>query len=83
VQDEFGGLTDPVAAEADERQFAVRALQATRLETLYARVDVMRDDDGRLCLSELELVEPMLYFRQYPPAARRLVDAILRRLQPG
>jgi len=83
VQDEFGGSMDPAAPSADELQFAAGALQAAGLETLYARVDVMRDDDDALCLSELELVEPMLYFRQHPPAAERLADAILRRLPQG
>ena len=41
----------------------------------------MRDDDGSLCLVELELVEPMLYFRQHPSAAERIAEAVLRRLQ--
>ena len=80
VQDEFGGSMEPVEPEADELQFAVHALQTARREMLYVRVDVMRDNNGGLCLSELELVEPMLYFRQHPLAAESLADAILRRL---
>jgi hypothetical protein len=82
VQDEFGGSMDLVKPAADELQFAAHALQTARRDTLYARVDVMRDDDGRLCLAELELVEPMLYLRQHPLAAEKLADAILRRLRP-
>ncbi|MGL4178803.1 MAG: hypothetical protein ACRCSN_22330, partial [Dermatophilaceae bacterium] len=43
----------------------------------YARVDLVRDDDGRPCVLELELVEPSLFLAQGGPAAvRSLVDAL-------
>jgi len=48
---------------------------------LYARVDFLRDDDGRLRLSELELVEPSLFFRHAPHAADMLADALLARVE--
>ena len=48
---------------------------------LYARVDLMRDDNEAWRLSELELVEPELWFRFCPPAADALAQAIQRRLQ--
>ena len=49
-------------------------------ELLYARVDFLRDDQGRLRLNELELVEPSLFFRHGPHAAERLARGLLRAL---
>ncbi|MGL5851301.1 MAG: ATP-grasp domain-containing protein [Phycicoccus sp.] len=83
-----GQVTDLFAAEtvvpstADAAQVALA--QATvdlvvhRFGTpTYARVDLVRDDDGRPCVLELELVEPSLFLAEGGPAAvRSLVDAL-------
>lgn len=81
AQDEFGGSMELVTPAPDETQLASSVLATVGAPMLYARIDLMRDDAGALCLSELELVEPMLYFRQHPPAADRLAAAIARLLQ--
>lgn len=47
---------------------------------LYARVDLICDDDGEPVLVELELTEPSLFFPYAAGAAERFTDAILRRL---
>ena len=47
---------------------------------LYARVDVMRGESGEWMLSELEMVEPELWFRFCPEAAHILAKAIKERL---
>jgi glutathione synthase/RimK-type ligase-like ATP-grasp enzyme len=47
---------------------------------LYARVDFLADDNDDLWLTELELVEPSLFFRHGPEAAPRLAEALLQRL---
>ena len=41
---------------------------------LYARVDVIPDDDGSLMLSELEMLEPSLFF----PYCERAVEVFVR-----
>jgi len=46
----------------------------------YARVDFLRDHQGQLRLSELELVEPSLFFRHAPDAAETLAEALLTRV---
>jgi hypothetical protein len=74
------GLDRAVEATSDEWAFARKVLEASRFETLYARVDVARDDQGAPVLMELELVEPTLFLTHAPPAAARLADAIVRRL---
>ncbi|MBU2665548.1 hypothetical protein KOI35_18730 [Actinoplanes bogorensis] len=69
--------------EADPRQIAV-AQRAVDVVTgrfgvpLYARIDLVRDDDGRPCVLEVELVEPSLFLPRAPAAATdRLVAALL------
>lgn len=64
-----------------EDTFARRALSCLEQRPLYARVDLVRDDDGQLCLMELELVEPSLGLELAPQAATEaLADAIAARL---
>jgi hypothetical protein len=46
---------------------------------LYARVDLVSDDDGRPVLMELELVEPSLFPSYADGALERLADAIVAR----
>jgi hypothetical protein len=54
-------------------------LDRRRSELLYARVDLVRGDDGAPVLLELELVEPNLGFTSADPqATRRFADAIAR-----
>jgi hypothetical protein len=62
------------------RILADRADGATDAELfLYARVDVVSDDDGRPVLMELELVEPSLFPSYADGALERITDAILAR----
>lgn len=72
-------VSSEVAIAEDERAFAERAVAPHAAELLYARVDMVRDEDGALRLMELELVEPSLFFKQCPRALDRFVAAIRRR----
>lgn len=47
---------------------------------VYARIDLLRDEDGRPCLLELELTEPSLFFNYADGAAERFVAALKSRL---
>ena len=80
VQDDHGGTVHPYAAPADEIVFAERAVAACDPAPVYARVDMLRDNDGLLAVMELELVEPELFLRLYPPAAEALADRIAEAL---
>lgn len=71
-------LVDPTE---DEVQLGREALWATGFSTLYARVDVVRDDDDKLRLMELELVEPTLWLGHSHAALDRFVEGIVRRLK--
>jgi glutathione synthase/RimK-type ligase-like ATP-grasp enzyme len=76
------GTPDP-----KERRLAeatLNALRWPRAELLYARVDIVRADDGRAMLLELELAEPSLFLGFGDGAAERLASGIVRRLsEPG
>jgi hypothetical protein len=59
---------------ADEAQLAVArgAIDVVTSRfgpTTYARVDLVRDDDGNPCVLELELIEPSLFLTEAPPGA--------------
>lgn len=80
VQTEFGGSLEPVVPGSRELKVAGEALGAVGSEVLYARVDLVRDEAGELCLMELELVEPQLFLAWSVEAVERLADAIEERL---
>lgn len=71
------------AAEADEveRDIAARALATLPKVPLYARVDLLRNAEGREHLMELELIDPELYMRYDPRAPRRFAAAMLAYLE--
>lgn len=81
VQDDFGATDEPYNFSSAELTLAARAVQNVGQELLYARADFLRSDDGDLLLTELELVEPSLFFRHNPSAAVRLAQAVCSRLR--
>jgi glutathione synthase/RimK-type ligase-like ATP-grasp enzyme len=78
VQDDFGGTVHHYQPAAEEIAFAERAVAVCSPLPLYARVDLLRDNSNQLVISELELIEPELWFRFYPPAADLFADAITK-----
>ena len=80
VQDDFGASDMPATFTDDELALARSIVDAVDADLLYARVDFLRDADGELRLTELELVEPSLFFRHAPEAAAKLADALVRRI---
>jgi len=71
-------VSDALAVSDQETAIANRALSCVDGELLYARVDVVNDDDGNLLVSEIELMEPSLFLLQCPAALERFVRAIGR-----
>lgn len=80
VQDDFGGTVHAYTPTADEIAFAERTVAACEPLPLYARVDILRDDAGQPVVSELEAIEPELWFRFHPPAAEVLAGAVAAHL---
>ena len=80
-EDEAVALAEPPTGV--ERDLASQAVAALSAESpLYARVDLIAGPDGPF-LSEVELIEPSLFFLQHPPALGLFVSAVLDRLQPA
>ena len=76
VQDDHGGKVVNYNATQGEINFAKKCLKATDYIPIYARVDFIYDNDNNPSLSELELIEPELWFRNYPQAAKLLAESI-------
>ncbi len=73
----------PRVASSQERELAdavVAEVQRRFGTLLYARVDLLRDDEGRPCVLELELTEPSWFLGTAPGAAERAAAAIVARL---
>ncbi len=81
VQDDFGGTVHAYTPSQEEMELAERAVAACSPAPLYARVDMIRDNDGGLAVMELELIEPELWFRLHPPAAEALAEQLAGILQ--
>lgn len=81
VQDDFGGTIHNYQPTANEIQFAENATKACPELPIYARVDIFTDNAGNLAVSELELIEPELWFRNYPKSAVFLASCIQQKLK--
>ncbi len=80
VQEHFGGQTRREDPSDDARDLGDRLMAHAAADALYGRVDLVTDLEGRLCLSELELIEPSLFHLYDPSSAERFARCISRRL---
>ena len=83
VHEEHGGTVErehPAAQLVRDGERALGAIPAALGRPLYARVDGV-PAEGRLVVTELELIEPALYFTFDPPAADRMADALAGRVK--
>jgi len=81
VQDDFGGTVHDYNASVKEIAFAQKVVEACKSKPLYARVDVVWDQNDELALAELEIIEPELWFRKNHSAADVLAQAIAREIR--
>lgn len=80
VQDDFGGSVQDYKPKEAEIEFAIQTVNACDELPLYARVDIFNDNDGKIALAELELIEPELWFRNHPESAMVLAEGIMEKL---
>jgi len=76
VQDDFGGTVHNHNATKEQITFAENAVKACIEMPMYARVDIIIDNDNKLAISEIELIEPELWFRNNHEAAEILARGI-------
>lgn len=79
VQDDFGGTVHEYRASDEEIRFAEEVMKACPELPVYGRVDVIWDGNGRAMVSELELIEPELWFRFDEKAAPLLAKSLKER----
>ncbi len=81
IQSLYGGTEldhTPTPKEADAAAAIIAALPFD--PPLYARIDMLRMEDGKLAVMEAELIEPYLYPQQGPELGERLARAIAKRV---
>lgn len=71
VQPRYGGTAERVEPPTGAVEAAQRALALAPDPPLYARVDLVRDLEGRPCVIELELIEPFLFLPDVPEGLDR------------
>lgn len=69
VQDDFGGTVHDYYPSPEEISFVEKVVALCQPAPVYARVDIIWDNQNLPCVSELELIEPELWFRKNPLAA--------------
>lgn len=78
VQDDFGGTVHDYKPTNQEIKFAERVVAYCKPAPAYARVDVIWNNQHELCVSELELIEPELWFRKHHAAAELFAEALCK-----
>ncbi len=78
VQVDHGGTVHDLEPTAEQIELAERAMAVCLPLPAYGRVDMVRDNEGRLAVMEVELIEPELWLRHHPPAAKELAAAIAK-----
>lgn len=81
VQPHLGGSEKPCAAPEGAQALAQAALAAAPAEAVYARVDMVADDEGKLRIMELELIEPALWLQHAPDGGRAFASAVRRAVE--
>jgi hypothetical protein len=76
VQEEHGGRTVLADPPASIREVGSRVIEWLGEPTLYARIDGFSDRTKGMLLSEVELVEPLLFLSHSPGSVDRFADAI-------
>lgn len=79
--DDDEAVSEAQELKPEELAFGESVMERVSEDLLYARVDVMAGDKGEIFLSELELIEPSLFFQQNPAALERFAGAVDRRAQ--
>jgi glutathione synthase/RimK-type ligase-like ATP-grasp enzyme len=80
IHEHLGGKSALFKPTSDQIAFAENILKRLFASTLYARIDAMIDNDGRLALGELEITEPCMYLAYDAESPIRFAKAIQEQL---
>ncbi|MFT5858498.1 MAG: glutathione synthase/RimK-type ligase-like ATP-grasp enzyme [Flavobacteriaceae bacterium] len=76
IQDDFGGTVAPYKPDAEMIAFVEKAFAACSPKPVYARIDIIWNNQNELCIGEIELIEPELWFRLHEPSADQCAAAV-------
>ena len=76
VQPHLGGSERACPPPEGAIRLAKAAMAAAPAEAAYARVDMVRDNEGQLAIIELELIEPALWLQHAPDGGASFASAI-------
>ena len=76
VQDDHGGTVRLYNPSKEQIDFAIKTYNTCNPKPLYARVDIVIDNNNKLAISELELIEPEFWYRFNKLAATKLAESI-------
>jgi glutathione synthase/RimK-type ligase-like ATP-grasp enzyme len=80
IQEAYGGKSQAIDPVPKDRAAAQAVMDVLLDKPLYARVDMVRGEDGGLMLMELEVLEPYLYPKDGPHIGAMLGKALAGRL---
>lgn len=81
VQEEHGGNIQPIKTSSDMILIAENIINKLSTIPLYGRVDLVRTNQNKFALMELELIEPSLYLNKDVDAPLRLSKAFVERFK--
>ena len=76
VQDDFGGTIHDYEPNQEMIEFAQKSIKSLNPTPVYARVDIIWDNENKMAVSELELIEPELWFRNNPSSAVKIAKVL-------
>jgi glutathione synthase/RimK-type ligase-like ATP-grasp enzyme len=76
VQPHLGGTERPCEVPEGAVELAKAALAAAPADAVYARVDMVADEDGGLRIMELELIEPALWLQHAPDGGAGFASSV-------
>ena len=80
IQSSYGGTEQAISPSKEDLKSAMSVLASLDETPLYARVDMLRADDGELYLMELEVIEPYLYPLEGPQLGTMMAAAVQQRI---
>ncbi len=76
VQDDFGGSVEIINPSLEIIELAEKTVKSLKTMPIYARVDIIFDNGSNPVISELELIEPELWFRFKEESAYKLAEIV-------
>ena len=76
VQDDFGGSVEKINPSLEIIELAEKTVKSLKTMPIYARVDIIFDNGNKPVISELELIEPELWFRFKEESAYKLAEIV-------